>query len=139
MSSLVPKFYKKGIVDVIASKTLKIMLLSSLHTPNAALDQFIADISVNEIVDSGGVYPAGGLLLSGKTGNYDGNNAYFDANDIAIGPAASLNYRYAVVYEDTGNPATSPIIGEAEFTEDQIVTNGTSTITWNALGIIYLS
>jgi hypothetical protein len=69
----------------------------------------------------------------------DGNNYYLDATDLAIGTGATLNYRYGVLFQDSGNPATSKIRATVDFLVDQIVVNGTSTIQWNALGIIYLS
>lgn len=139
MASLIPKWVKKEIVDAWVGETLRLMLLSDAHTPNASTQRYISDVVANEINDSGGVYIAGGVLLSTKTAQPDGNNYYLDNYDITIGPGANLNYRYAVIYKDTGSQALSPIRAQIEFTANQIVLNGTSTINWNALGIIYVS
>jgi len=139
MASIVPRFVKKEIVDVWVGENLYIMLLSNTYAPNANLHQYVSDVSAHQIVDSGGVYPAGGVPISGKAQVYDGNNAFLDATDVNIGPGATLNYRYGVVYKNTGNPSTSPIRCVIDFVTDQIVTNGTTVIQWNSQGIIYLS
>jgi hypothetical protein len=139
MASVVPKYLKRELVDAWAAENLKLMLLNNQHAPNAGTQRYISDVSVKEIVDSGGVYTPGGVSLAGKAGKYDTNNAFLDATDVSIGPGAYLNYRYGVVYKDTGNPAQSPIRAQIDFVTDQIVTNGTSVITWDALGIIHVA
>jgi hypothetical protein len=139
MASLIPKFVKKEITDVWVAETWKLMLLSSVHVPNAATQQFVSDVSANEILDAGGKYTAGGVAIGVKQSLADGNNYYLDAPDVVIGTGASLNYRYGILFQDTTNPATSKIRAQIDFLTDQIVVNGTSTIQWNALGIIYLS
>ena len=139
MASLIPKFAKKEITDIYVAETWKLMLLSNTHTPNAGTQQYVSDVVANEISDLGGKYTPGGVAVSGKASVADANNYYLDAADVAIGPGASLNYRYGVLFQDTGNQATSKIRAQVDFIDDQIVVKGTSTIQWNALGIIYLS
>jgi hypothetical protein len=143
MASLIPKHVKKEITDVWVAETWKLMLLSSVHVPNASTQQFVSDVSANQITDAGGIYTAGGVSIGGgatpKTSVADGNNYFLDAPDKVIGTGASLNYRYGILFQDTGNPATSKIRAQIDFVTDQIVVNGTSTIKWNALGIIYVS
>ena len=139
MASLIPKHVKKEITDVWVAETWKIMLLNSTHVPNASTQQYVSDVSANEIVDVGGIYTAGGVAIAGKASVADGNNYYLDATDKVIGTGATLNYRYGILFQDTGNPATSKIRAQIDFVSDQIVVNGTSTIKWNALGIIYLT
>jgi hypothetical protein len=136
--SCIPKHVKKEITDAWVAETWKLMLLSSAHTPNASTQQYVSDVSVNEIAASG-VYTSGGVAIAGKASVADGNNYYLDASNKVIGPATTLNYRYGILFSDTGNPATSKIRAQIDFVTDQIVTNGTSTIQWNALGIIYVS
>ena len=147
MASLIPKHVKREIIEGFpfgtggwVAETWKIMLLKSTYTPNAA-HQFVSDLhpATYEIVDTGGVYTAGGVAIAGKAAVADGNNYYLDATDKVIGTGATLNYRYAALFQDTGFPATSKIRAIIDFVTDQIVVNGTSTIKWNALGIIYLS
>ena len=139
MASLIPKFVKKETIDGWVVETWKLMLLSNVHTPNAGTQQYVSDVVANEISDSGGKYTPGGVAVSGKASVADANNYYLDAVDVVIGPGASLNYRYGVLFQDTGNQATSKIRAQVDFIDDQIIVKGTSTIQWNALGIIYLS
>jgi hypothetical protein len=114
------------------------MLLNNTHVPNAATQQFVSDVVSDEVAASG-VYSAGGVAIAGKVSMADGNNYSLNADDLVLGPGTTLNYRYGILFKDTGNQATSPIRAQIDFLTDQIVTNGTSTIQWNALGIIYLS
>ena len=138
MASLIPKFVKKEITDAWVAESWKLMLLSSSHTPNAGTQQYVSDVSANEIVDSGAVYTAGGVAISGKASLADTNNYALDASDVTIGPGATLAYRYGILYKNTSNPATSPIRAQIDFGPQSVV-NGTTIIQWNALGIIYLT
>jgi hypothetical protein len=138
--SLVPKWVKQEICNVWQAEAWKLMLLSNVHDSNAGTQRYISDVSANEISDTGGIYVAGGPTIApgSKSVQPDGNNYYLDVGDLSIGPGSNLNYRYAVAYKNTGNPATSPIRAQVDFLTDQIVTNGTSTIQWNALGLLYV-
>ncbi len=137
-TSAIPKFVKKEITDGWVAETWKIMLLNNTHTINPGTQQYVSDVVAKEIVDTGGIYTAGGVAIAGKASTADGNNYFLDATDKSIGTGATLNYRYGVLFKDTGNQATSPIRAQIDFVTDQIVVNGTSTIQWNALGIIYV-
>lgn len=138
--SIIPKFEKNRIAASWAAENLYAMLLKDTHVQDAANQQYISQVSANEVVDRGGVYTAGGFKLTGNTAAYDGNNAYLDfTGNPAIGPGAYLDYQYIAIYVNTGNPATSRILCIIDMVTNQIVTNGTSTITWNALGVIYIT
>jgi hypothetical protein len=139
MASLIPKHVKKEITDGWVAETWKLMLLSNAHIPNAGTQQYVSDVVVNEIADIGGKYTTGGVAVTGKASLAAGDNYALDATDVVIGTGATVNYRYGILFKDTGNQATSPIRVQIDFVTDQIVVNGTSTIQWNALGIIYLS
>lgn len=145
MASLIPISFKKEIVDLlISTKEDKwLMLLKSTHAP-AASQKYVSEVVAHEITDVGGVYPAGGVPVPNCTAQPDGNNYYLDAPDVSIGPGATLTYRYGILYTKTGgsSQATYKIRAQIDFdpiTElDQQVTNGTTTIQWNAVGIIYV-
>ena len=143
MASLIPKFVKKEIVDAWIAESMWLMLLKDTHTPNAGTQQFVADVVDKEIVDSGsGVYLAGGLPITPiAAAGVDVNNYFYDAVDLVIGPGSNLNYRYGILYTKTGGSSNADykIRAQIDFLTNQIVTNGTSTINWNALGIIYVS
>jgi hypothetical protein len=136
MPSLIPKHVKKELIDGWVAETWKLMLLSSSHKPNASTQQYVSDVVANQITDTGGAYPAGGVAVAGKAAVAATNNYFLDALDIVIGPGANVTYRYGILYKDTLNQATSPIRAQIDFGSDQQVANGTSTIQWNALGII---
>jgi len=144
MASLIPKFVKKEITDVWVGETWKLMLLKNTHTPNASTQRYVSDVVAHEIADTGGVYTAGGVAIAGKAsvehipsaGVY---NYYLDATDVVIGPESTVTFRYGILYKNTGNPATSPIRAQIDFLHDQSVVNGTSTIVWNLLGVIYVT
>jgi hypothetical protein len=141
MASLIPKFVKKEIVDSWISENLYVMLLTSAHVPNAATQQNISQVNPAETVDSGGVYPAGGVPITGKTQQYNPlnpANAYLDADNTVIGPGATITFKYIIVYQNSGNSATSKIRCQIEFGANQVITNGTVLIQWNSLGIIYV-
>ena len=142
MASLIPKFVKSDIVTAwIAAMTgtTKLMLLTNLHTPNASTQQYIADVVANQVVASGD-YVAGGhavTLVATPTPDPAATNNYFlDASDVVIGPNTTLTFKYGVLY----NTANNKILAQIDFgAVDQAVVNGTSTIQWAALGIIYVS
>jgi hypothetical protein len=141
--SCIPKLVKQTIINTWAGETLKIMLLNNVHIPNAGTQQYVSDVVANEIIDSGDVYAAGGIVLTGLQSVADPNNPnnyFLDANDVPIGPGATVNYRYGIIYQDmgTGNHAVNPIKAQIDFIEDQIAVNGISTIVFNQLGIIYI-
>jgi len=135
--SCIPKFYLKELSDLLSEEDLYLMLLTSAHTPNPDLHKYISQVSVNEAVDYGGNYIAGGMVLSNLSSNYSGLNAFADADDVAIGPGSTIRYRWGVIYKKTATPGSSPIRAQVDFKEDQVITNGLSTIQWNTLGIIF--
>jgi len=137
--SCIPKFVKNEITTAWKNESLKLMLLKNTFTPNAGTQQNVSNVSAHEIAATTG-YAAGGVAIALPVSTAHGNNYFLTASPVVIGTGASLNYRYGVVYHnDGGNPAKSKIRAIIDFETDQIVSNGTSTITWNALGIIYVS
>ncbi len=146
MASIVPNSFKGrlmgdasiiGTAINLASDTVKLMLLTSSHTPSADNDEFIDDVSANEVGASGS-YSAGGVTLTKASSTDDTDDeGVFDATDVAI-TAATITARYAVLYKDTGTPSTSPIICEIDFGQNYSSTAGTFTITFAAEGILNL-
>lgn len=53
---------------------------------------------------------------------------------------ATITARYGIVYDSTpGTSSTNPLIGLMDFGEDKSSSGATFSITWNALGILYLA
>ena len=115
------------------SGTIKGMLLTNAASPNQ--DTWIYKSSVtNEITGTG--YTAGGATLGSKGTSYTGasNLSTFTGANLVWG-SSTLTARYLVLYLDTGNAATSVLIGYLDFGADVSSTNANFTIAWNASGI----
>jgi hypothetical protein len=113
---------------------IKVMLLTSSATLNQDTDDYINDVSANEV--SGAGYSAGGATVTGATPTYTaGTNTFaLEANNVSWA-SSTITARYMVVYIDTGNPATSPVIAYSDFGGDQSTVDGTFTLSWDADGI----
>lgn len=146
MASYVPNAFKGRLmgdsvqistaVD-LSSDTVKLMLLTSSHTPDVDAEVFIDDVSANEVAASG-TYSAGGVTLTKSSSTDDTDNeGVFDATDVSI-TSATITARYGIVYKDTGTPGTSPIICGIDFGSDYSSSNGTFAITFNSEGILNL-
>lgn len=118
--------------------TIKVMLLTNSHTDNPDTQEYIDDVSANEVSGTG--YTAGGATLANKTVTQDNTDdeGVFDADDV-VWSSSTITARYAAVYKDTGTPATSPIIAIIDFGEDKASSSGNFTIQWGAEGIINLN
>lgn len=135
------KKFLDGDIDLV-NDTIKLMLLTSSHTPDIDAEEFIDDVSANEVGDSG-TYSAGGGTLGSPSVTVDDTNdrAYFDANDVSF-TSATITARYAYLYKDTGTPSTSPIIGYYDYGSDATSTASTFTHSFTAPesgGALYLA
>lgn len=146
MASYVPNAFKGRLMGDtaqiaaavnLATDTIKLMLLTSSHTPDADAEVFIDDVSANEVAASG-TYSAGGITLtqSGSTDDTD-DEGVLDATDVSV-TSATITARYAAIYKDTGTPSTSPIVCVIDFGSNQSSTAGTFSITFAAEGILNL-
>lgn len=117
--------------------TLKAALLTVTYVPNAATDEFWANINANEV--SGNGYTAGGEALASKSVVVDGGgDVTFDAADVTWiqGAVGFTNARILVLYKDTGVAATSPLIGFHDYGSSQENDNNTFINVWGANGIL---
>lgn len=114
-----------------ANDTIKVALVKSAYTPDQDNHDFWNDVSANEITGTG--YTAGGKTLSEKTLAYDEatNTIRLDANDVEW-KEVSVTARYAVLYKDTGEAATSPLLSYVDFGADQTIASGAFKIEWDA-------
>lgn len=135
--------YAKGdiLTDYISGKTFKLMLLDDNHSPDIDAEEFIDDVSANEVSGTG--YTAGGETVTNLAVTVDdtNNRAYLDADDVAWSNS-TITARYAYLYEDTGTPATSVIVGYYDYTENKISTAGTFTHSFTAPasgGVLYIA
>lgn len=113
-----------------ANDTIKVALVKSAYEPNQDTDDFWDDVSANEIEGTG--YTEGGETLAEASTEYDAasNTLRLDAKDVEW-TEATITARYAVIYKDTGEAGTSPILAYVDFGEDQTVASGTFKIEWD--------
>lgn len=128
--ALISAFTKK--ID-FTSDTIKVMLVTSAHTPNQDTHVY-KDVSItNEVVATG--YTAGGATLANKALSYDAatNTVKFDADDVSW--TGTITARYAIIYDDT--PASSkPLLAYIDFGEDTKSTNSEFKIQFSTSGIM---
>lgn len=120
--------------------TINCALLTSAYTPDIDAHHYWTDVSASEVAGTG--YTAGGLALSAgaSISADDGTDrGVWDANDLSWSSATLSNLRYAVLYKDTGDAATSPLIAYQNFGEEKTITNGTFSVSWSTSGIALLS
>ena len=118
----------------LATDTIKVMLVSSSYVFNQDSHEFLSNIT-DEII--GINYTAGGAELTGKSVTQDNtaDKSKFTGNNVSWSNA-SFTARGAVIYKDTGNSTTSPLIAFYDFGGDETATNQTFTMQWNSNGII---
>ena len=104
-----------------ATDTYKLLLTTSSYTPDRDHHQYLSDIT-DEVVGAG--YTAGGVTLTGLNETYDETtHAAIVVADAAMWAAATVSFRYGVVYKSTGVAGTSLLMGYLDFGSTQTVTN----------------
>ncbi len=94
--------------------TFKVLLTSAAYTPDFDTHEFRSDVT-NELPGGGG-YTSGGKTLTNLSWLYEpDNNQVVLRCDPVTWTAASFSARRAVVYRDTGNLLTSPLLSWVDF------------------------
>jgi hypothetical protein len=142
MSNVVYNALKVGLIngDInLGSDTLKIALVASAYVPDIDAHTAYDDVT-NEMPATGG-YTTGGQTLSGVTVLTDlaNDRAALDADDVTWTTSTITAARGAVIYKDTGTPATSTLICYIDFATDKSSSGGDFTIAWDATGILRLA
>lgn len=138
MANTVYNSFKKDLLAAnidLDADTIKVMLVTSSYTPDPDNHDYINDVNSYEVSGTG--YTAGGATLSNKSVTQDNTDdeGVFDADDVTWSNS-TITARGAVLYKDTGNTSTSPLICYFDFGSDQSSSNGDFTIQWNAEGIL---
>ena len=132
--------YNGGHAVDFDTDTLKLALLTSSYVPDQALDEFFSGISANEVSGTG--YTAGGIALTGGAVSISGHILTLDFADlttIAQDAAGFANARIAVIYKDTGTPATSPLVYYHDQGADFGNVAGALDIAFDASGMAQLT
>lgn len=97
-------------------------------------DQFLSDISGTEASGSGYVRKT----LASKTATVSTNQVkkYYDAADVSWTGLTEPDLAVLLVFKDTGNAATSRLIGYVEDPDGpRVLVNATAAYQWQSLGL----
>jgi hypothetical protein len=127
-------------IDWVAdSASMKVALMQSTFTganQSQTAASFYTNVSAYEITAFTNYTALGKALgtttLTTTAGS--GKTITFDSPDVTW-TTATLTARGAVVYKDTGNVATSPVVAFLDFGADVPATAGDFTIAWHVNGI----
>lgn len=89
-----------------ATDTIKLAFLTDAYTFDRT-HQFWDDVSANEVSGTG--YTAGGFEIANVSRVLSGSVLKVDGDDVSEDPVTMTDARWAVIYKDTGTPATSEI------------------------------
>ena len=129
------KKFMDGDIDLL-NDTIQAMLLDSGYTPNIDTDEFVDDISANEIV--GGGYARKTLANPATTGDTANDRCEFSSDDITGWNADTwTGARYMVIFRNSGADATSALICYIDFGSDKDAPLEVNTPAegWFALGV----
>ncbi len=130
--------FGKGTINWADSNSVfKCALVTSDYTPDVDNHKHFSDVT-NEV--SGQGYTAGGAEITGRTVTEDDANdlAKYDADDTTW-ENSTITARGAVIYKDTGDASTSPLIAYIDFGADQSSDNASFTIKWDPNGIFSIN
>ena len=117
-----------------STQPLKVALMKPTFVPNFDVQAVWADIASQEA--SGAGYSAGGAALANRTTNYDAaqDRTNLLADDTSWGPGLTVDAAFAVIY-DGGSGAIWSCV---DFQETKSVVDGSFTIDWATIGILYV-
>lgn len=115
--------------------TIKALLVTSTYVPDKDLHEFLDDVT-NEITGTG--YTQGGKAITNRSITVDNatDMAKYDGDDVQW-LDATFTARGAVVYMDTGTPATSLLVAYLDFGVDKSIAGGSFTLQFGANGVFY--
>ncbi len=133
--------YLKGIEQFMTgdiaseSDTLKAAFMAPAYTANAGTHQFYSDVSGNVAAGSTD------QTLTNVSINIDTGNSRveFDCDNLSVSNETTTTDSI-IIYKDTGNAATSPLIAYLEFTEGSVSpVDGTLAVTFNVEGLFSIA
>lgn len=117
------------------SDTLKVALATVSYGPDATTDANWATVQTDEIGPAPN-YTAGGEALVNCTVTLSNGIVTLDNSaDLTwlLNGSGFADARYALLYKDTGTPATSPLIAYADFGSDKGTVAGDLTLQFNGI------
>lgn len=134
MASVIYNEYKKEVGKIDwETDIFKVLLVDSGYIVDIVAHSNLDDVT-NEVSGTG--YTAGGKLLANKTITRDDtqNWSVYDADD-SIWPNSTITARAAIIYLDTGTPATSTLLTFADLVVDKSSNGGDFVVQWHTEGV----
>lgn len=131
-------FYLKGARKIeegtirVGTDTIKAMLLTGSYTPNTDTHEFVSDVSSYEVSDSS--YSRQTVTGISFVEDTAGDQVKVTANNLSFTFSGSVTFRYLVLFKDTGNNSTSPLIAVYDL-GTQTVSGATVNIVWSSDGM----
>lgn len=103
--------------------TIKVILVDTgAYTPNTSLHEYLSDVS-------GGARIAGPVTLTGK----DTTGGAADGADVTFTSVSGASIEAIIIYKDTGNESTSPLIAYIDTATGLPITpnGGDIIVTWD--------
>lgn len=117
--------------------TLRIMLLTVGYTVDLATQNFVSEVSTNEVT-AGSAYADGGPALANVTVTDEVGITVIDADDVQVLRDSSTGFTDAtqlVVYKDTGVATNSRLIAHGDLGSARGNVDGSLSLIWNANGL----
>lgn len=126
----VSELIAKSTVD-LDGDTLKVALMTSSYTPNAASNTSFSGLT-GEVANGNG-YTTGGITLANVTVTRSGATTTLDADPVVwTASGAGITARYAVIYSSTADRVLAYFLLD-DTPADVVITDGnTLTINWHA-------
>ena len=128
------KEFWQGLIAWDSSPDIKVLLVNASYTA-APTHSFVSEVVANELTGTG--YARKALTSRTVTIDTGTNKAVCDAADVDYVGLNAGTLAAAVVFLDTGNPATSPLI--AYMDAPDLASNGSDVaLRWAASGLFSL-
>lgn len=133
--------YLKGLEQIflgnvaLESDTIKLKYMATTYTPAPTTENFLSDVSASEASGA----PTETLASVDVRIDAANSRIEIDAADVTETGITCTTNKF-IIYKDTGNAATSPLIACVDITEGTLSPiGGTLAITFNAEGIFSIS
>lgn len=115
----------------LESDTIKLKYMATTYTPAPTTESWLSDVSASEASGA----PTETLASKDVRIDAANNRVEFDAADVTENAITCSTNKF-IIYKDTGNAATSPLIACVDIAEGTLApVAGTLAITFNAEGI----
>ena len=134
--SFIESFLSPGAFSIDwANDTIKVALADENFIFNPD-NQYFSDVISYEITGTG--YTQGGEELTNKTVTVTNTKATFDADDV-VWSNSTVTARYGIIYKDTGNDSTSPLVAIVDKGSVFTTVNTSFSVRFSTQGILIIN